>query len=201
MATMYNPPHLGELIRESIEAEGWTVSETAERRSVSRVALSRVLNGRASVSAALALALERIGWSDGCGCKRSTMWLKSDGSRRSCSARRCRRPVGSEGDKKSASASRGSAFPLHRATRSPRRRADPAVRAHRPDRSVPLARWAIGATEQALSEHRACRGTDADQKWPGSLASGKCASAVGTASRGHCMSWRRIGGSWWCGRS
>ena len=29
-----------------------------------RVALSRVLNGRASVSAALALALERIGWSD-----------------------------------------------------------------------------------------------------------------------------------------
>ena len=62
MATMYNPPHLDELIRESIEAEGWTVSETAERLSVSRVALSRVLNGRASVSAAL--ALERIGWSD-----------------------------------------------------------------------------------------------------------------------------------------
>ncbi|MDD9980116.1 MAG: hypothetical protein OXU81_01960 [Gammaproteobacteria bacterium] len=29
-----------------------------------RVALSRVLNGHAGVSAALALALERIGWSD-----------------------------------------------------------------------------------------------------------------------------------------
>ena len=47
MATMYNPPHLGELIRESIEAEGWSVTETAERLGVGRVALSRVLNGHA----------------------------------------------------------------------------------------------------------------------------------------------------------
>ena len=51
-------------VGESVEAEGWTVSGTAERLGVSRVALSRVLNGRAGVSAALALALERIGWSD-----------------------------------------------------------------------------------------------------------------------------------------
>ena len=64
MATMYDPPHLGELIRESIEAEGWTVVETAERLGMSRVALSRVLNGHAGVSAVLLLALERIGWSD-----------------------------------------------------------------------------------------------------------------------------------------
>lgn len=64
MATMYNPPHLGELIRESIEAEGWTVVETARRLGMGRVALARVLNGHASVSAALARALERIGWSD-----------------------------------------------------------------------------------------------------------------------------------------
>ena len=48
----------------SIEAEGWTVVETAERLGMSRVALSRVLNGHAGVSAVLALALERIGWSD-----------------------------------------------------------------------------------------------------------------------------------------
>ena len=64
MTTMYDPPHLGELIRESIEAKGWTVVETAKRLDVGRVALSRVLNGHAGVSAALALALERIGWSD-----------------------------------------------------------------------------------------------------------------------------------------
>ena len=61
MATMYDPPHLGELIRESIEAEGWSVTETARRLGIGRVALSRV-NGHAGVSAAL--ALERIGWSD-----------------------------------------------------------------------------------------------------------------------------------------
>ena len=64
MATMYDPPYLGELIRESIEAKGWTVVETAKRLDMGRVALSRVLNGHAGVSAALALALERIGWSD-----------------------------------------------------------------------------------------------------------------------------------------
>jgi addiction module HigA family antidote len=62
MATMYDPPHLGELIRESVEAEGWSVTETARRLGMGRVALSRVLNGHAGVSAAL--ALERIGWSD-----------------------------------------------------------------------------------------------------------------------------------------
>ena len=45
-----------------VVAEGWTVIGTAERLGVSRVALSRVLNGHAGVSAAL--ALERIGWSD-----------------------------------------------------------------------------------------------------------------------------------------
>ena len=54
MATMYNPPHLGELIRESVEAEGWSVTETARRLGIGRVALSRVLNGHAGVSAALA---------------------------------------------------------------------------------------------------------------------------------------------------
>ena len=62
MATMYNPPHLGELIRESVDAEGWSVTETARRLGMGRAALSRVLNGHAGVSAAL--ALERIGWSD-----------------------------------------------------------------------------------------------------------------------------------------
>ena len=59
MVTMYDPPHLGELIRESVEAEGWSVTETARRLGMGLVALSRVLNGHAGVSAAL--ALDRIG--------------------------------------------------------------------------------------------------------------------------------------------
>ena len=39
-----------------------TVSEAARRIGVSRVALSRVLNGRAGISVSLALKLEAVGW-------------------------------------------------------------------------------------------------------------------------------------------
>ena len=61
---MRNPSHSGDLIRDSMEAEGWTVTECAERLGVARHTLSRLLNGHAGVSPAMALALERIGWSD-----------------------------------------------------------------------------------------------------------------------------------------
>jgi len=59
---MLNPPHLGELIRESMDETGWNVTETATRLGCERGTLSRLLNGRAGVSAAMALALESIGW-------------------------------------------------------------------------------------------------------------------------------------------
>ena len=59
---MMNPPHPGELLREDvITALGLSVTETADRLSMSRVALSRVLNGRAAVSPDLALRLEMAG--------------------------------------------------------------------------------------------------------------------------------------------
>lgn len=61
---MRNPSHPGDLIRDSMEAEGWTVTECAERLGVARHTLSRLLNGHAGVSPAMALALEHIGWSD-----------------------------------------------------------------------------------------------------------------------------------------
>ena len=64
MSAMYNPAHPGEIIREAIDAEGWTVSDAAVRLGVSRSTLSRVANGRTSVLPPLALALERLGWSD-----------------------------------------------------------------------------------------------------------------------------------------
>ena len=57
-----NPPHLGELIRESMEATGWNVTETAARLACERGTLSRLLNGRAGVSPQMALSLEDIGW-------------------------------------------------------------------------------------------------------------------------------------------
>ena len=59
---MLDPPHLGELVRESMDAAGWTVTETAARLDCERGTLSRFLNGRAGLSANMALALEDIGW-------------------------------------------------------------------------------------------------------------------------------------------
>lgn len=64
MTGMFDPAHPGEIIRDAIEAKGWTVAVAAARLGVPRNTLSRVLNGRAGVSPRLALALERLGWSD-----------------------------------------------------------------------------------------------------------------------------------------
>ena len=61
---MHDPPHPGEIIRDAVRAEGWTVAEAAARLGVKRNTLSRVLNGKAGISPRMALALERIGWSD-----------------------------------------------------------------------------------------------------------------------------------------
>ena len=59
---MQNPPHLGELIRESMDDVGWNVTETGTRLGCERGTLFRLLNGKAGVSANMALALEDIGW-------------------------------------------------------------------------------------------------------------------------------------------
>ena len=62
MAMMKNPPHPGELLREDVLAPlGLSVTESAARLGVSRVALSRVLHGRAAISPDLALRLEKAG--------------------------------------------------------------------------------------------------------------------------------------------
>ena len=59
MATrMHNPPHPGEILQDTVLAEGRiTISEFARKLGISRVALSRVVNGRAAVSADMALRL------------------------------------------------------------------------------------------------------------------------------------------------
>ncbi len=58
--TMKNPPHPGEIIRgEIIEALGLTVSSAAELLGVRRATLSDVTNGKASLSAEMALRLEK----------------------------------------------------------------------------------------------------------------------------------------------
>jgi antitoxin HigA-1 len=53
MSTMYNPPHPGRLLREYLG--DMPVGEAAARLKVARSTLSRILNGRASISADMAL--------------------------------------------------------------------------------------------------------------------------------------------------
>ena len=82
---MLNPPRLGELIRESMEETGWNVTETAARLNCERPTLSRLLNGKAGVSATMALSLENIGWGT------AEHWMRMQASyelhRRVCSGR------------------------------------------------------------------------------------------------------------------
>ena len=53
---MHNPAHPGELLREYFP-EGMSVTEAAKRLKISRQSLSAVLNGRAGISADMALRL------------------------------------------------------------------------------------------------------------------------------------------------
>lgn len=79
---MLNPPHVGELIRESMDDTGWNVTETAARLGCERGSLSRMLNGRAGVSANMALALEEIGWGT------ADHWMRMQASYELAQARR-----------------------------------------------------------------------------------------------------------------
>jgi len=59
---MKKPPHPGDLLREDvIAALGLSVTDAAQRLHMSRVAFSRVLNGKAGISPDLAIRLERAG--------------------------------------------------------------------------------------------------------------------------------------------
>lgn len=57
MPRMHNPAHPGEVLREYLP-KTLGVTESAKRLGVTRQALSAVLNGRAGVSAEMALRLE-----------------------------------------------------------------------------------------------------------------------------------------------
>ena len=82
VSPMLNPPHLGELIRESMEEVGWSVTETSARLGCERGTLSRLLNGKAGVSANMALALEGIGWGT------ADHWMRMQASYELAQARR-----------------------------------------------------------------------------------------------------------------
>jgi addiction module HigA family antidote len=67
MSRMHNPPHPGLTLRDDIlPALNLPVVEAAAQLCVSRTTLSRVLNGRASISPTMALRIERwLGRSQG----------------------------------------------------------------------------------------------------------------------------------------
>lgn len=69
-------------IRECLEVKGWTVSECASRRHT----LSRLLDGRAGVLSALALALKEFSWSD------ARYWVRMQASY-DLARERCKRAV------------------------------------------------------------------------------------------------------------
>ena len=71
---MLNPAHPGEILRDSIDACEWTVTEAAVRLGVGRQALSRLLNGHSGISPSMALAIERLGWGE------ADFWMRLQGS-------------------------------------------------------------------------------------------------------------------------
>jgi addiction module HigA family antidote len=86
MSRMHNPPHPGAVLQDTVlRADGGiTVTEFAERLRVSRVALSRVVNGHAAISAELAIRLAAaLGGS-------AESWLRMQVSYDLCVARRSR---------------------------------------------------------------------------------------------------------------
>jgi len=86
--TMVKPTHPGEVLREDVIRElGMSVKEAAERLGMSRVALSRVLNGRAAVSPDLALRLEIAGVST------ADMWLTLQLNYDLAQARKHKQPI------------------------------------------------------------------------------------------------------------
>jgi addiction module HigA family antidote len=71
---MHNPPHPGLTLRDDVlPALGLGVSEAARQLGVSRVALSRVIHGRAAISPDMALRLQAwLGLENGGDAK---LWL------------------------------------------------------------------------------------------------------------------------------
>jgi len=88
MARMHNPPHPGEVLKDTVLRRGGGLSVTgfAKRLGVSRVALSRLVNGRAVLSAELAIRLAAaLGGS-------AESWLRMQVSYDLWQAQRKRRP-------------------------------------------------------------------------------------------------------------
>jgi antitoxin HigA-1 len=87
MATMHDPAHPGEILRELVlDPLGLTVTEAAERLGVSRKTLHKILAGAGGVTADMALRLEEV-----FGKPDATHWLRLQAARDLWVAREARR--------------------------------------------------------------------------------------------------------------
>ncbi len=80
--TKRNPVHPGEILRDSLSEVKWSTKEFADKLGVSRNTISRLLNGHCGISLNVALALERIGWSN------ADYWMRLQSSYNLAAARR-----------------------------------------------------------------------------------------------------------------
>ena len=62
--TKRNPAHPCAILQDSVDEMGWSVTEFSTKLGVSRGAVSRLMKGRCGITPMVALALERIGWSN-----------------------------------------------------------------------------------------------------------------------------------------
>lgn len=92
MAHMHMPPHPGETLREDVlPALGLTVTQASEQLGVTRVTLSRVLNGSAAVSPEMALRIEKwLGPENG---GSADLWLRLQAAYDLAQARKARAPL------------------------------------------------------------------------------------------------------------
>ena len=65
-----NPCHPGEVLQESLDEMGWGVQEFADALAISPDTVSKLMQGHCGISPAIAIALERIGWSN------ANFWLR-----------------------------------------------------------------------------------------------------------------------------
>ena len=83
------PTHPAASLRDSLEAEGWSVNEFAARLGVSRNTASRLLNEKSGMTPAVALALESIGWST------ADFWMRRQANYNLANARRAQAGIAS----------------------------------------------------------------------------------------------------------
>ena len=62
--TAKNPTHPSVSIQAGLDEMGWSINEFADKLGVSRDTIEQLMHGKCGISPAMALALQRIGWSD-----------------------------------------------------------------------------------------------------------------------------------------